>query len=45
MRLGIILVSLLLGVVVAGGVFLLVWEPQVPTKRIERTIPDDKLPR
>jgi hypothetical protein len=47
MRLGIlsILAIVLLALVVAGGGFLLLWEPQAPTKRIERTIPDDKLPK
>jgi len=47
MRLGTfsIILLALLGLVVAGGVFLLLWEPQAPVKRIERTIPDDKLPR
>lgn len=29
----------------AGTAFLLLWEPRAPTHRIERTIPDDKLPR
>jgi len=28
-----------------GAVFLMVWEPKPPTHVIERTIPDDKLPR
>lgn len=47
MRLGTfsIIALVLIGIVAAGAVFLLVWEPQAPTKRIERTIPDDKLPR
>ena len=45
MRLGLIVVVLLLALVVSGGAFLLLWEPQAPTKRIERTIPDDKLPK
>ena len=28
-----------------GAVFLMVWEPKAPTHVIERTIPDDKLPK
>lgn len=47
MRLGTfsIIALVFLGLVVAGGAFLILWEPQAPVKRIERTIPDDKLPR
>ncbi len=29
----------------AGAAFLVLWEPKAPTRVIERTIPDDKLPR
>jgi hypothetical protein len=47
MRLGIlsILALALLVLLVGGAAFLMVWEPKAPTQRIERTIPDDKLPR
>ena len=46
MRLGIfsILALALLTLLIAGAAFLVVWEPKAPTQRIERTIPDDKLP-
>ena len=45
MRLFSILTLVLLAVLVGGAAFLAVWEPKAPTKTIERTIPDDKLPR
>jgi hypothetical protein len=40
------IVTLAALVALAGGAaFLVIWEPKAPTKTIERTIPDDKLPR
>jgi hypothetical protein len=45
MRLFSILTLVLLVVLMGGAAFLTVWEPKAPTKTIERTIPDDKLPR
>jgi hypothetical protein len=45
MRLIAILTLVLLAVVAGGFTFLAVWEPKAPTKVIERTVPDDKLPR
>ena len=39
-------IALALVLLLAGGaVFLIVWEPKAPTHVIERTIPDDKLPK
>lgn len=39
-------IALALVLLLAGGAaFLVVWEPKAPTHVIERTIPDDKLPR
>ena len=40
-----ILILLLLLVLGGGVAFLALWEPKAPTRVIERTIPDDKLPR
>ncbi len=34
-----------LAALAVGAGFLVLWEPKAPTKTIERTIPDDKLPR
>ncbi|MGQ0677179.1 MAG: hypothetical protein ACT4N4_13985, partial [Rhodospirillales bacterium] len=45
MRLFSILTLVVLAVLFGGAAFLAVWEPRAPTKVIERTIPDDKLPR
>ncbi len=47
MRLGIFsyLAIFLLLALASGAAFLAMWEPKPPTKVIERTIPDDKLPR
>jgi len=39
-------IALALVLLLAGAaVFLMVWEPKAPTHVIERTVPDDKLPR
>jgi hypothetical protein len=40
-----VLLVLVLVVVLGGTMFLLTWEIPAPTARIERVIPDDKLPR
>lgn len=45
MRLILILTLVLLAGLAGGVAFLAIWEPKAPTKVIERTIPDDKLPR
>ena len=47
MRLGIFsfLAIFIVLVLAAGAVFLVAWEPKPPTHVIERTIPDEKLPR
>jgi len=47
MRLGIFssLAIFLVLALAAGAVFLAVWEPKAPSQVIERTVPDDKLPR
>jgi hypothetical protein len=40
-----VLLVLALVMVLGGTMFLLTWEIPAPTARIERVIPDDKLPR
>lgn len=45
MRFVSILTIVVLVALAAGAGFLVLWEPKAPTKTIERTIPDDKLPR
>ncbi|MCC7045640.1 MAG: hypothetical protein IT562_02915 [Alphaproteobacteria bacterium] len=47
MRLGIFssLAIFLVVALAAGAAFLALWEPKPPSHVIERTIPDDKLPR
>lgn len=40
-----ILVLLVLAVIVGGAVFLATWDLPPPSARIEKAIPDDKLPR
>lgn len=40
-----ILMLVLLIALGGGAAFLVLWEPKAPTRTIERTIPDDKLPR
>ncbi|MCC6467411.1 MAG: hypothetical protein IT563_03740 [Alphaproteobacteria bacterium] len=47
MRLGIFssLAIFLIVALAAGAAFLALWEPKPPSHVIERTIPDDKLPR
>ena len=39
------LVVLLLAVVVGGGVFLAMWDVPPPSAKIEKVIPDERLPR
>jgi hypothetical protein len=39
------LLVLLLVLVLGGTVFLVTWEIPPPTARVERVVPDDKLPR
>jgi hypothetical protein len=41
---GIVMV-LVIAVVAGGTVFLATWDIPAPTARIEKAIPDDKLPR
>ena len=38
-------VSLLVGVVVAGGVFLMTWDIPPPSTEVEKVIPDDRFQR
>ncbi len=45
MRLISIFTLVVVAVLAGGAAFLVLWEPKAPTKVIERTIPDDKLPR
>jgi hypothetical protein len=47
MRLGIFsyLAIVVLLALASGVAFLAVWEPKPPIRVIERTVPDDKLPR
>ena len=40
-----VLLVLLLVLVLGGSVFLVTWEIPPPTARVERVVPDDKLPR
>lgn len=40
-----LLLVLLLVLVLGGTVFLVTWEIPPPTARVERVVPDDKLPR
>jgi hypothetical protein len=40
-----VLLVVLLVVVLGGAAFLVTWEIPPPTARIERVVPDDKLPR
>jgi hypothetical protein len=40
-----VLLVLLLVLVLGGTVFLVTWEIPPPTARVERVVPDDKLPR
>jgi hypothetical protein len=40
-----ILVVLVLAVVVGGAVFLATWDLPPPTAKVEKVIPDEKLPR
>lgn len=42
MRLSVLLIIVLLGAVVAGGVFLTTWEIPAPTHRVEKVIPNDQ---
>lgn len=40
-----ILVVLVLLVLAGGGVFLAAWDVPPPSAKVEKVIPDDKLPR
>jgi hypothetical protein len=40
-----VLLVLLVVLVLGGTVFLVTWEIPPPTARVERVVPDDKLPR
>lgn len=39
------LVVLLLAVFVGGGIFLAAWDVPAPSTRVEKVIPDERLPR
>jgi hypothetical protein len=40
-----VLVALVLAVIVGGGIFLATFDLPPPSAKVEKVIPDDKLPR
>jgi hypothetical protein len=44
-RLAVIAIGAAVLVLVAGGIFLAVWEPSPPTSAVEKQIPDARFPR
>lgn len=44
-KLSSVLVVLVLAVIVGGAVFLATWDLPPPSARVEKVIPDEKLPR
>ncbi|MDO8607756.1 MAG: hypothetical protein Q7R40_14560 [Phaeospirillum sp.] len=44
-RLAILLVVALLVVVAGGAVLLSSWDPQPPSAKVEKVVPDEKFPR
>jgi hypothetical protein len=44
-RLALIAIAAAILVLVAGGIFLAVWEPAPPTTPVEKQIPDARFPR
>ncbi|MGE5505984.1 MAG: hypothetical protein ACM31L_16300 [Actinomycetota bacterium] len=44
-KLSAVLVLLVLAAVAGGAVFLATWDVPPPSARVEKVIPDDKLPR
>ena len=45
MKLTLIIFVLLVGLIVSGGAFLLVWDIPPPTQKVEKVLPDDRFPR
>ena len=39
------IIVLFLAVIVAGGVFLAIWDIPAPSESVEKTIPNDRFPR
>lgn len=42
MRLSVLLIIVVVGAVVAGGVFLTTWKIPAPTRQVEKVIPNDR---
>lgn len=45
MRLTLIILVILVGGILAGGVFLATWDIPAPSATVEKEVPDDRFPR